>query len=85
MRSTHASGDAARTHTRMQVYYYLNEAGSEFVAFDFELEAAADSTVKLRTSVAMKVKVNDEGDLSKVAVISDTLAASEALAKVKKA
>jgi hypothetical protein len=62
-----------------EVYYYVNENGSEFVAFDFGLQAVTDDRVKIETSVAMKVKVNDAGQLVKVAVISDTLSASEAL------
>jgi hypothetical protein len=62
-----------------EIFYYLNESGSEFVAFDFVLQAVADNRVKITTSVAMKVKVNDAGELVKVAVISDTLRASEAL------
>ena len=64
-----------------EVYHYLNESGSEFVAFDFEMEATQDPSIKLRSSVAMKVKVNDDGRLIKVAVISDTLAAAQALAQ----
>ena len=62
-----------------EVFYYLNESGSVFVAFDFELEAVADASVQLRSSVLAKVKVNDDGKVVKVAIISDTLAATNAL------
>jgi ketosteroid isomerase-like protein len=62
-----------------EVYYYVNESGSVFVAFDFEMQTVKDAAVTFRTSVLAKVKVNDEGKLTKVAIISDTLAALLAL------
>ena len=66
-----------------EVFYYLNESGSVFVACDVELEAGG--TVVLKTSVLSKVKVNEQNDLVKVAIIFDTLAAQQALQGVRQA
>jgi hypothetical protein len=57
-----------------EVYYYINESGSVFVGLDFELKTILEPAQILKTSVAMKVKVDDELMLNKMAVISDTLA-----------
>lgn len=62
-----------------EVLYYLNESGSVFVACDCDLEAVADPTVTVRTSVAFKVTLDENRQLAKVAVISDTLSAMDAL------
>lgn len=61
-----------------EVYQYVNESGSVFAAFDFILKAVRNGR-EIRTSMTMKLKVNDELQLTKVAIISDTLAQYEAL------
>lgn len=62
-----------------EVYYYLNESGSVFVGFDFELQAVKNPDVKFNSSFAMKFKVNEELQLTKVAIISDTLKAYQSV------
>jgi hypothetical protein len=62
-----------------EVYNYINESGSVFVAFDFELQATQNPEVTFTTSMTMKIKVDDELRLTKIAVISDTLNAYQAL------
>jgi hypothetical protein len=62
-----------------EVYYYVNESGSCFVGFDFELQAVQNPAVKFNSSFAMKWKVNDDLQLTKVAIISDTLKAYQSL------
>lgn len=62
-----------------EVYNYINESGSVFVAFDFELQSVQNFEVAFTTSMTMKIKVDDELRLTKMAVISDTLRAYQAL------
>lgn len=62
-----------------EVYYYINEAGSVFVGFDFELQTVQNPDVIFISSFAMKFKVDDELRLTKVAIISDTLRAYQSI------
>lgn len=62
-----------------EVYNYINEAGSAFVGFDFELQSVQNPSVTFRSSMAMKFKVDDDLRLTKIAVISDTLRAYQAV------
>jgi hypothetical protein len=62
-----------------EVYFYINEAGSVFVGFDFELQSVKKPDVVFNSSFAMKFKVDDDLRLTKIAVISDTLSAYQAL------
>ena len=62
-----------------EVYQYINEGGSSFMAFDFELQAVADPSVTFTTSMTMKMKVDDDLQLTKIAIISDTLRQYQAL------
>lgn len=61
-----------------EVYQYVNESGSVFAAFDFVLKAKGNGT-EYQTSMTMKIKVNDDLQLTKIAIISDTLAQFDAL------
>lgn len=61
-----------------EAYQYINESGSVFAAFDFVLKSVA-SGQEFQTSMTMKIKVNDDLQLTKIAIISDTLAQYEAL------
>eukprot|EP00892_Ulva_mutabilis_P000572 jgi/Ulvmu1/10515/UM064_0053.1 len=61
-----------------EVYQYLNESGSVFAAFDFLLKSVATGK-EFQTSMTMKIKVNDDLQLTKIAIIGDTLAQYEAL------
>ena len=61
------------------MYNYINEAGSVFVGFDFELQSVQNPSVTFRSSMAMKFKVDDDLRLTKIAVISDTLRAYQVL------
>lgn len=62
-----------------EVYYYINESGSVFVGFDFELQAVQNPDLTFNSSFVMKFKVNEDLKLTKVAVISDTLRAYQSL------
>lgn len=61
-----------------EVYQYINESGSVFAAFDFIMMTVRNGR-EIRTSMTMKIKVNDDLQLTKIAIISDTLAQYEAL------
>lgn len=68
-----------------EIFYYVQEAGSVFVALDAVLECAQDKSYGITTSMTMKLKVNDEGMLTKWSIISDTLAAYNVLQDVRAA
>jgi hypothetical protein len=65
-----------------EVYYYINEAGSVFVGFDFELQSVPNPENVFTSSFAMKFKVDDDLRLTKIAVISDTFSAYKSLSTV---
>lgn len=64
--------------TTLEAYQYVNESGSVFAAFDFVFQSVA-SGKEFKTSMTMKIKVDDDLKLAKIAIISDTLAQYEAL------
>merc|ERR1712216_330788 len=55
-----------------ETLYYIGEANAIFVAQDYEYEVTSNRGVRLNTSVAMKMVVED-GKLKKMAIIGDTL------------
>lgn len=65
--------------------FYLNEGGSSvFVAAELDLTAAEDRTVELESMVTAKVSLNDDHKISKVVIVSDTLAALQAIQKARR-